>query len=77
MTKTQLLEKLAAELAADPAKLTDDLPLTSLSAWDSMGRLATIAMLDAELGFEPEAGALQKCRTVGDLVALVSHKLVP
>lgn len=75
MTKTQFVERLAVELNIDPKKLTDDVPLNSLAAWDSLGRLATIAMLDTELGFEPEAGALQKCRQVGDLVRLVEHKL--
>ncbi|MBI5425339.1 MAG: acyl carrier protein [Opitutae bacterium] len=75
MSKTQFIEKLGAELGIAPAKLTDSAPLRSFPAWDSMGRMAVVAMLDAELGFELPPGSLQKCQTVGDLVALVETKL--
>ena len=75
MTKTQFIEKLGAELGIAPAKLTDAAVLASFPAWDSMGRMAVIAMLDGELAIELPPGGLQKCQTVGDLVAMVSGKL--
>ena len=77
MSKTQFIEKLGAELGIAPAKLTDSALLKSFPAWDSMGRMAVVAMLDTELGFDLPPGGLQKCQTVGDLVSLVSVKLTP
>jgi len=75
MSKEEFKRKLGLELGIDPAKLSDNAEMASFSAWDSMGRIATIAMLDTELGFVSPAGALQNCKTVGDLVALVGPKL--
>lgn len=77
MTKALFIEKLGAELGLAPAKLADSAPLKSFPSWDSMGRMAVVAMVDSELGLELPAGALQKCETVGDLVTLVSSKLTP
>lgn len=75
MTKADFIAKLSAELGIAPEKLTDGAALNSFPAWDSMGRMAVVAMLDAELEFELPPGALQKCQTVGDIVTLVSEKL--
>ena len=75
MTKTQFIEKLGAELGLPPAKLTDSAPFSSFPAWDSMGRMAVVALLDTELGIDLPQGELKKCQTVGDLVALVAGKL--
>ena len=75
MNKTRFIEKLGAELGVAPEKLTDAALLSSFPAWDSMGRMAVIAMVDVELAIEFPPGGLQKCQTVGDLVALVSGKL--
>lgn len=75
MTKTKFIEKLGAELGIPPAKLLDEVPLNSFKTWDSMGHMAVLAMIDTELGYEVPPGGLQKCKTVGDLVALVSSKL--
>ena len=77
MSKTQFIEKLGAELGLPPVKLHDSALLNSFPAWDSMGRMAVVAMLDTELGFDLPPGALQQCQSVGDLVALVSAKLTP
>ena len=75
MKKNQFIEKLGAELGIAPNRLTDTALLSSFASWDSMGRMAVVAMLDAELAIELPPGSLQKCQTVGDLVAIVSDKL--
>ena len=75
MNKTQFIEKLGSELGVAPSKLTDAAVLSSFPAWDSMGRMAVIAMVDTDLAIELPPGGLQKCQTVADLVALVSGKL--
>jgi acyl carrier protein len=75
MTKAKFIEKLGAELGIPPATLLEEALLNSFKAWDSMGHMAVLAMIDAELGCEVPPGALQKCKTVGDLVTLVGSKL--
>ena len=77
MTKTQFIEKFGAELGIAPEKLTESALLSSFPSWDSMGRMAVMAMLDTELAFDLPPGGLQKCKTVGDLVVMVSSKLEP
>ncbi len=75
MTKTQFIEKLGAEIGIAPEKLGDPALLGSFPSWDSMGRMAVVAMIDTELDLQLPAGSLQKCATVGDLVTLVAAKL--
>ncbi len=76
MTKQEFIQKLGQELGVSSAKLTDNAALASFPGWDSMGRVAVVAMLDTELSFDAPQGALERCVTVGDLVALVSHRLL-
>lgn len=75
MTKKQFIEKLGVELGIPSGKLLDEVPLSSFKSWDSMGQMAVLAMIDSELGYEVPPGGVQKCKTVGDLVLLVSSKL--
>jgi acyl carrier protein len=75
MTKVDFVRKLEAELGLKDGTLTDTTPLSSVAAWDSMGRMAVLAMIDSELDFTLAPGVLQHCRTVADLVAAVSAKL--
>jgi acyl carrier protein len=77
MTKTEFVGKLGSELGIAPEKLMEAAPLSSFSTWDSMGRMAVLAMIDTELNQEIPRGALQKCNTVGDLISLVKGKLEP
>ncbi len=48
--------------------------LASISQFDSMGRLAIMAMVDTRCGVVLDADRMNACRTVGDLHALVSHQ---
>lgn len=75
MTKELFLSKLGTELGIPPNKLTDSVELSSFPAWDSMGRMAVVAMLDTELNFEVPPGGLLKCKTVGHLVGMLGDKL--
>ena len=76
MTKQEFIQKLGQELGVSSVKLVDTASLASFPGWDSMGRIAIVAMLDTELSFEAPQGALERCVIVGDLVALVSHRLL-
>ncbi len=75
MTRDEFRQKLAAELGIPPSKLADSVELSSLSAWDSMGRLAVVAMMDTDLEVDVPLGAMQRCKTVSDLVALMGDKI--
>lgn len=77
MTKSEFIEKLGSELGISPEKLVDTALLSSFASWDSMGRMAVLAMIDTELEHEIPRGALQKCDSVGDLLLLVNDKLQP
>ncbi len=75
MTENEFIAKLGNELGIPPERLEKSALLTSFSAWDSMGRMAVVAMLDAELSVEVPPGGLQRCQTVGDLIRLVGSKI--
>ena len=63
------LAQLAEALNAEPSQLTVQTPLDSLEGWDSMGQVSVVSLLD-QIGVKSPPGALQKCRTAGDIVAL-------
>ena len=77
MTETEFVAKLGAELGIAPDRLGKPARLGSFPAWDSMGKMAVLALIDAELGQDVPPGALQKCQTVDDLLGLVRDKLTP
>ena len=59
----------ALELPA--GQTTPDTLLSSITRYDSMGRLAIMAMADTMLRVVLDADAMERCKTVGDLHALV------
>lgn len=77
MTETEFVTKLGTELGIAPDRLVKSAQLASFPAWDSMGKMAVLALIDTELGHEIPAGALQKCLSVDDLLGLVRNKLTP
>ena len=75
MNKKEFIESLAEILMADPSMLRDDDRLDQFSAWDSMGQMAVLAMIDEKVGTTINFGALEKVVTVGDVVALVKGQV--
>ena len=75
MNKKEFIESLAEILMADPSMLRDDERLDQFSAWDSMGQMAVLAMIDEKVGTTINFGALEKVVTVGDVVALVKGQV--
>lgn len=63
------LAQVAEALNAEPSQLTVQTRLDSLEGWDSMGQVSVVSLLD-QIGVRSPPGALQKCRTVGDIAAL-------
>lgn len=75
MTKHEFIEKVAQELSVGPADLTPDTDLSSLSSWDSLGKMGILALIDSELRAVVPPGSLQNCQKVSDLLGLVETNL--
>jgi acyl carrier protein len=75
MNTAEFLGRLGETLMLEGAQLTPETELSSLSGWDSMGMVAVVGLIDQELDTTLPRGALQACKTVGDVVDLVKSKL--
>ena len=75
MTKSEFITKLGAELGVPEGQIGEQTPLASIPAWDSMGKLAVLAMIDTELKVDLPAGAVDHCQKVSHLVDLVRERL--
>jgi acyl carrier protein len=75
MTRFEFLSKLGEILMAEPDKLAPETDLRELSGWDSMGQVSVFSLLDEVVGTTPAPGLLQKCNTIGDVVALAESHL--
>jgi acyl carrier protein len=75
MTKVEFLSKLGEILMAAQDRLALETDLRELSGWDSMGQVAVFSLLDEAVGTTPAPGLLQKCTTVGDVLALAESHL--
>ena len=75
MSKKEFIEKLSDELGIAADRLDDSAEMASFPSWDSMGRMAVLAMIDSEFQLELPTGALQNSATVDDLVKLVADQL--
>ena len=75
MTETDFIKELASALSEDASAMNGETALDSLVGWDSMGKVATLSLLDASFGVHLPPGTIQNCRYVRDLVALVKEKL--
>ncbi|MDQ3813334.1 MAG: acyl carrier protein, partial [Armatimonadota bacterium] len=67
MNKEAFLAELAEVLEVNKADLTEDFPLND-SNWDSLAVLATIALIDEQLGITAPTTDLAQCTSVGELL---------
>ncbi|QGQ98477.1 acyl carrier protein [Paenibacillus psychroresistens] len=49
--------------------------LADIEEWDSMATVATIALIDEHFDITLKAEKLTSCLTLGDIIALIQHKL--
>jgi acetyltransferase-like isoleucine patch superfamily enzyme len=68
----EFIEAFAWELQIAPGPLSAATRLADVPRFDSMGRLAFMAMIDTRLGLVLDADALDGCATLGELHALVT-----
>jgi len=75
MNRQDFLKQLADILIADPGALAPQARLASFRGWDSMGKMAALTLLDADMNIPVPLDWLQKCETVGDLLEFVGPHL--
>lgn len=75
MTTDEFIEKLEKAIDVDAGTIGVDDVLETSGYWDSMSNIIFIATVDQQLGLKLPASEVQKCVTVGDLLALCKSKL--
>lgn len=71
MKKEKFLIELALILGAPAGSLQMDAVLADYRSWDSMAKMAALTLIDTDLGVPVPYDLLEKCRTVGELLAFV------
>ncbi|NLS94368.1 MAG: acyl carrier protein [Planctomycetaceae bacterium] len=74
MSTKRFLELVEEGLGMPEGSTNEGDRFIDLEAWDSVGALSVIALLDEEFGVSLDAGALQSCNTLGQLAGLVLKK---
>jgi acyl carrier protein len=78
MTKKEFLNHIEEIIEADPDTLTGGEMLTELKKWDSLAIVGFIAMVDEKFGITLPGKAIQQCKSIPDLVALIGgDKIIP
>ena len=70
MTKQEFYAELDNVLELRPGTIQGKENLAEMESWDSLAMLSFLAMADSKLDTSVPGEVLEKCRTVGDLLAL-------
>ncbi len=73
MEREAFVAKLCAALEFPPGSLTEKSPLKP-DAWDSVGLLNVISLIDEDLGITVSGEDFKNCRTVGELLAFLEEQ---
>lgn len=68
MSDEEKLEILADILELDESEISRDLNLDDCEAWDSVGVLSVIAVMNEQFNRFPHADEIKSYKTVGDLM---------
>jgi acyl carrier protein len=74
MTKDTFLRELEKALDLQSGALSSTTQLEEIG-WDSFGEIAFLAMVDKKLGVQLPADRVSQCRSVADLLDLVTNSL--
>jgi acyl carrier protein len=74
MTKVELLEEIKEILQRDE-EISLEMKLKDIEEWDSLANISMISLYDQLFELVITADMLKECKTVNDLVELVSDKL--
>ncbi len=75
MTREELLQAFDKITHSPAGTASEDRVLEGLAGWDSLAAEEFRMLSEEKLGIELDGLAVEKARTVGDLVALVAPKL--
>ena len=75
MTTREFMSKFESELDVAPGTLEPSMALTDVPKWDSLAALLFMAAADEHLGVEVSGDQIAECKTVHDLLALLSEQL--
>lgn len=75
MKRSDFVAELSRVLGLPEDSLREDTSLEDHPAWDSVGQLAAIAMIDEKLGVAVSAAALSEAATVKEVLDLVVERL--
>lgn len=74
MTKVELLEEIKETLQRDE-EISFEMKLEDIEEWDSLANISMISLYDQLFEIVVTADKLKECKTVNDLIELVSDKL--
>jgi len=74
ITKLELLEEIKITLQREE-ETSFDTKLEDMEEWDSLANIAIISLYDQLFDFIITIDKLKKCKTINDLIKLVSNKL--
>jgi len=72
MDEKKFLADMEELLEVDANTLELPVELTSLEQWDSLAFVSFLAMADSKYGAKVAPSGLRACKTIGDLMKLVS-----
>jgi acyl carrier protein len=75
MTQQDFLRAFETTLELEPGTIAGHESLSELEWWDSLAALAFMSVADQELEANISGDQLKNCKTIPDLLALVSDKL--
>lgn len=75
MQQEVLVRLLSESLFEEETEIDVDTELAEIDGWDSLGRLRIAVLFHEQFAIMIDAKTLMKCISIGDLVALVKHRL--
>ena len=72
MNEKTFLNDMEELFECDPGSLSLDLNLADTGKWDSLAFVSFMAMSHSQYGIKVAPASLRSCKTVGDLLKLVS-----
>jgi len=74
MSERDVLIMIAEALLIDPAQIAPTTRKEDVDAWDSMGVMSIMAMLEDEFGISLSLEEGQEIEAVGDIIALLRQR---
>jgi acyl carrier protein len=75
LKQDEFISELALILGARADELMPETRFDSFSGWDSMGKMATITLIDTEVGLTVPYNLLEQCETLAQLLTFVAPRM--